>query len=91
MKKYLLSFSVFSFCLPALSADLDAHKLDAAKRALCSKSTPCSISSKGYKETYVVKVNSVTITESGVIKINHYEYRRFIYKDGKFSHEVTNK
>jgi len=91
MKKYLLSFSILSFCLPALSADLDGLKLDAAKRASCSKSTPCTINTKGHNGTYVVKVNSVAITESGVININHYEYRRFIYNNGKFSHEITNK
>ena len=91
MKKYLLSFSILLFCLPALSADVDALKLDAAKRASCSKSSPCSINSKSHNGTFVVKVNSVKISESGVININHYKYRRFIYNNGVFSHEITTK
>ena len=79
------------FCLPALSADVDALKLDAAKRSSCSKSTPCSINSKSHNGTSIIKVNSVKITESGVININHYKYRKFIYKNGIFSHEITKK
>ena len=92
MKKHLLSFSIFLYCLPVLSGDVDAlMKLDAAKRASCSKNSPCSINSKSYNGTFIVKVNSVEISESGEVNINHYEYRRFIYNNGVFSHEVTTK
>ena len=91
MKNHLLFFSILSFCVPALSADVGAIKLDAAKRASCSKVSPCSINSKSHNGEFVVKVNSVKITESGMVHINHYEYRRFVYNDGIFSHEITKK
>jgi len=91
MQKHIFSFSILLFCLPALSADVEALKLDAAKRASCSKNSPCSISSKGHNGRFVVKVNSVIIPGSGVININHYEYRRFVYNNGVFSHEITTK
>ena len=92
MKKYLLLLSALLFCQPALSADLGVIKLDAAKGSSCSKSSPCSINAKGHNGTYVVKVNSVTITEDGVIDINHYEFQRFVYDtSGKFLHEINDK
>jgi len=77
--------------MPVLSADVDAMKTDAAKRSSCSKSSPCSINSKGHNGEFIVKVNPVKITESGIININHYEYRRFIYNNGIFSYEITKK
>ena len=85
----LLVLSIMFVCQSVLSADIAALKLDAAKRASCSKITPCSINYKGHNGEFVVKVNSVKITESGIININHAEYRRFIYKNGIFSHEIT--
>ena len=91
MKKHLLSFSLFLYCLPALSVDVDSLKLDAAKRASCSKNAPCSINSKSHNGTFIVKVNSVKISESGAVNINPYEYRRFMYNNGVFSHEITTK
>ena len=49
------------------------------------------MNSKSHNGTFIVKVNSVKISESGVININHYEYRRFIYNNGIFSYEITKK
>jgi len=91
MKKSILLFLAIFPCSSVLSAEIQKMKNDAAKRASCSKSTPCFINSKSYNGTFIVKVNSVKISESGVVNINPYEYRRFIYNNGVFSHEVTTK
>ncbi len=92
MKKYILLLSVLFFCSSTSAAELEAMKIDAAKRASCSKKDPCSINIKGHNGTYVVKVNSVTITKNGVININHYKFRRFVYiANGTFSHENNGK
>ncbi len=92
MNKCLLCFSILFFCKPVLSADIEKMKLDAAKRFACSKSSPCSINSKGHNGTYVIKVNRVTINKNGVININHYKFRRFTYNaTGKYLSEMNDK
>ena len=81
MNKLLILVIVLLFFQNALSADLAAIKLDAAKRSSCSISMPCHVNIKGHDGTYVVKVNKATISKEGVLEINSYEYQRFAYDE----------
>ena len=83
------SYFLLFLCSPVLSTDLAMIKLDAAKKSSCSTNSPCSINYKGHNGTYIVKVTSVTVTD-GIININHYKYRRFVYDaNGKFLYEIN--
>ena len=92
MKKYLIILLILAFGYPAFAAEFDVVKLDAAKRASCSNNTPCSINTKSHNGTIVVKVNSAVITKDGVIKVDLYNFKRYVYNSaGEFLHEITNK
>ena len=92
MKKYIILFLVLCSSYSALASVIDVVKLDAAKRASCSNSKPCSINTKSHNGTIVVKVNSVVITKDGVVKVNPYDFKRYVYNSaGEFIHEISNK
>ncbi len=84
--------TILFYSSSAFANEIDAMKNDAAKKALCSMNNPCSINIKGHNGTYVVKVNSATITKNGILNINHYQFKRYVYfSTGKFSHEINSK
>lgn len=92
IKKSILLFLAILSCSSALAAELEKMKIDAAKRATCSVTNPCFINIRGHKDAYVVKVNSASINENGVININHYKYKRFVYNgNGKLLREIDNE
>lgn len=79
MKKSILVFLAIFYCSSVLSAEIEKMENDAAKRASCNKNNPCYVNTRGHKDTYVVKVTSASINENGVINVNHYQFKRFLY------------